>query len=121
LWLVDENHLAKMISRVLQITGELGVLTRFALFTGLRREEIGYLHKKELCNKLFRCNCSSLHVIEKKNGHCVIIVNRTVGQKHCYFTIAPTKLWLKFRATSAAVYEQRKAAHTLTARYHLWI
>ena len=117
LWLVDENHLSHMISRVLQIAGELGVLIRFALFTGLRGEEIGYLHKKELCNKLFGCNCSSLHVIEKKNGHCVIIVNRIVGQKHCYFTIAPTKPWLKFRATSPAVYEQRKAAHAILKSY----
>jgi intergrase/recombinase len=64
-----------------------------------------------MCNKLFGCNCQNLHVIEKKNGYSVIIVNRTVGRKHCYFTIVPTKLRLQFRATYAAEYEHRKVAH----------
>jgi intergrase/recombinase len=113
LWLVDENYLARMICKVLQITGEVGVLIKFAVYTGLRGEEIGHVYRTEMCKKLFGCNCLNLHVIEKKNGYSVVIVNRTVGRKHCYFTIAPTKLWLQFRATSAAEYEHRKVAHMI--------
>jgi intergrase/recombinase len=113
LWLTDEDYLAKMIHLVLTISGEIGILIKFALYTGLRGEEITYVHKTEICNNLFDCNCSKLHVIEKKNGYSVIIINRIVGQKHCYFTIVFTKLWLEFRALSKVEYEQRKVAHGL--------
>jgi intergrase/recombinase len=115
LWLTDQDHLSKMIHLVLTIPGEIGVLIRFALYTGLRGEEIAYVHKTEICDKLFGCNCSKLHVVEKKkNGGCsVIVINRIVGQKHCYFTIVPTGLWLDFRALPNVAYEQRKVAHGL--------
>lgn len=33
------------------------------------------------------------------------------GQKHCYFTILPTKLWQEFRALPQADYEIREFAH----------
>ncbi|MFL6315136.1 MAG: integrase [Nitrososphaeraceae archaeon] len=35
------------------------------------------------------------------------------GQKHCYFTIVPTELWLDFRALPNVAYEHRKVAHGL--------
>jgi intergrase/recombinase len=43
----------------------------------------------------------------------VIVINRIVGQKHCYFTIVSTELWLDFRALPNVDYEQRKVAHRL--------
>jgi intergrase/recombinase len=114
LWLTDEDYLAKMIHLIIsEIGGEIGILIKFALYTGLRGEEITYVHKTEICNNLFGCNCSKLHVIDKKNGYSVIIINRIVGQKHCYFAIVFTKLWLEFRALSKIEYEQRKVAHGL--------
>jgi hypothetical protein len=114
LWLTDEDHLSKMIHLVLGIPGEIGILIKFALYTGLRGEEIAYVHKTQICDKLFGCNCSKLHVVEKKNnGYSAIVINRIVGQKHCYFTIVFTKLWLDFRALPNAEYEQRKVAHGL--------
>jgi hypothetical protein len=106
LWLTDEDHLSKMIHLVLTIPGEIGILIRFALYTGLRGEEIAYVHKIQICDKLFGCNCPKLHVVEKKkNGYSVIVINRIVGQKHCYFTIVSTKLWSDFKALSNVDYE----------------
>jgi intergrase/recombinase len=112
LWLTDQDHLSKMTHLVLTIPGEIGNLIKFALYTGLRGEEITYVHKTQICDKLFGCNCSKLHVVEK-NTHSVIVINRIVGQKHCYFTIVSTKLWLDFRALPIVEYEQRKVAHRL--------
>ena len=112
LWLTDDDHLSKMIHLVLTIPGEIGILIKFALYAGLRGEEIAYVHNTQICNKLFGCNCSKLHVVEK-NSYSVIVINRIVGQKHCYFTIVSTKLWLDFRALPNVDYEQRKVAHGL--------
>jgi hypothetical protein len=92
LWLTDEDHLSKMIHLVLAIPGEIGILIKFALYTGLRGEEIAYVHSTQICDKFFGCNCSKLHVVEKYSGYSVIVINRIVGQKHCYFTIVSTKL-----------------------------
>jgi intergrase/recombinase len=113
LWLTDEDHLSKMIHLVLAIPGEIGILIKFALYTGLRGEEIAYVRRTQTCDKLFGCNCSKLHVVEKNSGYSVIVINRIVGQKHCYFTIVSTKLWLDFRALPNVDYEQRKVAHGL--------
>ena len=113
LWLTDEDHLSKMIHLVLAIPGEIGILIKFALYTGLRGEEIAYVHSTQICDKFFGCNCSKLHVVEKYSGYSVIVINRIVGQKHCYFTIVSTKLQLDFRALPNVDYEQRKVAHGL--------
>src|SRR5919199_5257809 len=114
LWLTDQAHLSKMIHLVLSIPGEIGILIKFALYTGLRGEEIAYVHNTEICDKLFGCNCPKLHVVDKeKNGYSVIVINRIVGQKHCYFTIVSTRLWSDFRALPNVDYEQRKVAHGL--------
>ena len=113
LWLTDQDHLSKMIRLVLTIPGEIGILIKFALYTGLRGEELAYVHRTQTCDKLFGCNCSKLHVVDKNSGYSVIVINRIVGQKHCYFTIVSSNLWLDFRALSKVDYEQRKVAHGL--------
>jgi hypothetical protein len=112
-WITDLNYLDTSITKIL-ITfnkGELSILIRFALFTGLRGEEISYVHQKPVCPKLAGCNCENLHVVNKSNGMSVVVINRNLGQKHCYFTIVPSKLWQEFRALSKADYEFRKFAH----------
>jgi len=97
-WVADHNYLHNAISRILTTfnKGQLSVLIRFALFTGLRGTEITYVHSKQTCQKLSGCSCEKLHVVTKNNGISVIVVNRTVGQKHCYFTMCPTEDWLPF-------------------------
>jgi intergrase/recombinase len=112
-WLSDDNYLQKMVESVLKIPGELGILIRFALYSGLRGEEITYVHNADICSKLSSCGCDMLHITEKNNGLSVVVMNRVVGQKHSYFTIIPTKLWLDFRSLPKMEYEQRKVAHAL--------
>jgi hypothetical protein len=54
-WLSDEDYLQRMVKSVLQISGELGILIRFALSSGLRGEEITYIHNASVCSKLSGC------------------------------------------------------------------
>ena len=101
------------MNTILKIDGELGILVKFALYSGLRGEEISYAHDAAICNSLSGCGCQSLHVMNKGNGHSVIVLNRIVGQKHSYFTIVPTKCWRDFRGLERATYGQRKIAHSI--------
>lgn len=112
-WVADQNYLETVITKILNKfnSGDLSVLIRFALFTGLRGTEISYVHTKAICPRLGGCNCENLHVVNKYNGLSVVVINRVVGQKHCYFTICPTELWQKFRSLSKVDYEFRKVAH----------
>ena len=112
-WIADHNYLDDAVRKVLQTfsRGELAVLVRFALFTGLRGEEIEHVHKTTICTKLAACNCESLHVATKDNGMSVIVINRVLGQKRSYFSIVPTNVWEKFRALPKVNYELRKFAH----------
>ena len=112
-WIADQSYLDNAIMKILATfdKGELSILIRFALFTGLRGEEISYIHQRPICPKLAGCNCENLHVVSKNNGMSIIVINRIMGQKRCYFTIVPTKLWQEFRASSKADYELRKFAH----------
>ena len=61
------------------------------LFSGLREDEIIYIHNTEICNNVEGCSRNKLHVIDKSNGVSIIVVN------WCYFTILPTKIWQEFR------------------------
>ncbi|WP_415282427.1 integrase [Candidatus Nitrososphaera sp. FF02] len=112
-WIADKNYLDSAITKILTAfnKGELSTLIRFALFTGLRGTEVSYVHTKPICPRLGGCSCENLHVVNKSNGISVLVVNRIVGQKHCYFTICPTWLWLAFRSLSKTDYEVRKIAH----------
>lgn len=115
LWIADEGYLEKAINKVLTVAaiGELGTLIRFALFGGLRGEEIDYVHDKPVCGKLASCNCENLHVVNKPEGFTVVVINRIVGQKHCYFTIIPTSMWQDFRNLPSVNYDLRKIAHNM--------
>ena len=81
----------------LEIDGDIGIIIKFAFFSGLRGEEITYVHDTAICDSLAGCNCGKLHITDKKNGVSIIVLNRIVGQKHSYFTMVPTPLWSMFR------------------------
>jgi len=56
-WIADQScYLDTAITKILTLfkKGELSVPIRFALFTGLRGEEISYIHQKPICPKLLR-------------------------------------------------------------------
>ena len=75
-WVADQNYLDNAIRKILGTfdKGDLAVLIRFALFTGLRGTEISYVHAKTICPKLGGCNCENLHVVNESNGVSVIVV-----------------------------------------------
>jgi hypothetical protein len=116
-WLSDEDFIKRMVSIVLKIDGELGILIKFALFSGLRGEEISFAHDNVICNNQSGCNCQNLHVIDKNNGYSIVVLNRSVGQKHSYFTIVPTNTWNDFRGLEKVNYVQRQTAHLLLKDY----
>jgi intergrase/recombinase len=97
LYIVDDNYLANKVKLLMSIKGELGLIVRFGLFSGLREEEMIYVHGKQLCENLGGCDCSNLHVLNKQNGMSIILIQWHRGQKKCYFTIVPTALWHSFR------------------------
>jgi hypothetical protein len=112
-WIADRNYLDNAIKKILSIfsKGDLSILIRFALFSGLRGTEISYIHTRPVCPRLGGCSCDNLHVVCKTNGISVIVVNRIVGQKHCYFTMCPEALWQNFRSLSKVDYDFRRFAH----------
>lgn len=116
-WISGEDYIKKMVSVALKIDGELGILIKFALYSGLRGEEISYAHDTPICENQSGCNCPNLHVMEKNNGYSVVVLNRSVGQKHSYFTIVPTALWKEFRKLERVNYAQRQTAHSLLKNY----
>ncbi len=116
-WISDEDYIKKMVSTVLKIDGDLGILIRFALFSGLRGEEISYVHDTVICENQSGCNCQNLHVMGKDDGYSVVVLNRSVGQKHSYFTIVPTAIWNNFRELERVNYAQRQIAHTILKNY----
>jgi intergrase/recombinase len=116
LWIGDSEDLKERIKTVLNIqSNEFDILIKFALFSGLRGTEIEYCHQTPLCKNLTNCVCTNLHVKDKRNGFSVIVVNRRFGQKYCYFTIVPTRIWEQFRELNTVDYDRRKACHTLLA------
>ena len=93
--------------------GNVGILVRFAAFTGLRGTEIGYVREHNICSNLGACTYDKIHVENKDNGLSIIHINRDFGNKHCWFTIVPTKLWERFRILPKEMtdYSTRKILH----------
>lgn len=99
--LVDEGYIGRMSKAVVeQVKGELGIIAKTGLFVGTREDELVHIHDTPVCDKKI-CDadkCNNLHVISKKNGMTVVVVNWHRRGKHCYFTILPTTLWQRFKA-----------------------
>jgi intergrase/recombinase len=113
LYIVDDNYLEEKIKMVLQLEGEIGLIVRFGIFSGLREDELTYIHRKEVCSNLGGCTCERLHVIEKPNGLSIILIQWYRGHKKCYFSIVPTLLWKAFRSLPHFDYNPHiKSAHS---------
>jgi intergrase/recombinase len=89
---------------------------KIGLYTGLRQEEIVYLHKTALCTNLGGCTCEKLHVIKKPNAVTVVIMNLFRGHKKCYFTILPTLIFEQFRRVPKFDKADLEVAHKLSKR-----
>lgn len=116
LYIVDESHIQEKIDTLMKIEGYFGLIIKVGLFTGLREDEILYIHKKEICNNLFGCNCENLHIIHKANGTSIVLINWFRGHKKSYFTIIPTKLWHEFREKNNFDRTDLSIAHKITTK-----
>jgi intergrase/recombinase len=93
------------------ITGEIGFTVRMGLFTGLREEELYYIHDKEICfNELHPIN------IDRNTGITIIGINWIRGNKKTFVTILPTKMWEQFRRIIKFDRHDIVAAHSMTKR-----
>jgi hypothetical protein len=72
IYIVDDNYVLNSVKKLITIPGEIGITIKLGLYTGLRQEEILYLHKtaliSRLCTNLGGCTCDKLHVIKKPNA-----------------------------------------------------
>jgi len=115
-YLVDDNYVSTKVRDLMKIEGQIGLTVKVGLFSGLREEEIVHIHKTEICDNLGGCDCSKLHVINKRDGVSVIVVNWFRGHKKCYFTILPTAVWNQFRELKSFDSVDIEVAHKLTKK-----
>jgi intergrase/recombinase len=112
LYIVDDNYLQNKLKLLLECKGDIGTILKYALFSGLREEELVYVYNKPICQNLSGCICQNLHVLNKPNRTSVILIQWHRGHKKCYFTIVPTKLWEEFRSLPSFAYNPHiKSAH----------
>lgn len=93
-----DDIIAKKVEQLMSIEDEVGLAIKTCLLGGLTEDEAIYAYSMEQCNNSGHCECHKLHVIERKNGVSVVILNW--GRKHrgrIYFAILPTMLWQRFR------------------------
>jgi intergrase/recombinase len=116
IYIVDDNYVLNSVKKLITIPGEIGITIKVGLYTGLRQEEILYLHKTALCTNLGGCTCDKLHVIKKPNAVTVVIMNLFRGHKKCYFTILPTTIFEQFRQLPKFDKTDLEVAHKLSKR-----
>lgn len=112
IYIADGNFVEESIRKVLEIDGSMGLIVKFAFFSGLRGEEITHAYKTPICNNLSGCNCENLHILQK-DKFVVIVLNRIMGQKRSYFTIVPIDIWSQFRKLDKVTSAERNAVHML--------
>lgn len=106
-------YIDTMVRKTLEIDGDMGIIIKFAFFSGLRGEEVTHIHETAICDSLADCDCEKLHVVHKPNGVSIVVLNRIAGQKRSYFTIVPALLWNRFRSLSKVTKEERNIAHMM--------
>lgn len=101
------GYIADKTRRLLQIdSGEIGILVKMALLSGLRKEELAYIYYIETCSKSNLdkiCPCKKLHVFNRPTGTTIIVANWHWNRKHCYLTIVPTCVWERFKSLRSFV------------------
>jgi intergrase/recombinase len=92
LYIVDDNYLEAKLKILLEMKGEIGLIVKMGLCSGLREEELVYADKKSVCPNLAGCNCDKLHVMNKPNKTSIVLIQWHRGHKKYYFSIIPTNL-----------------------------
>src|SRR6476646_2747195 len=52
LYIVDDNYLQNKLELLLESKGDIGTILKYALFSGLREEELVYVYNKPICQNL---------------------------------------------------------------------
>jgi len=113
LYIVDDNYLENKLKLLFEMNGDIGLIVKFGLFSGLREDEMVYTYNKSLCNNLSGCVCEKLHVLEKSNGTSIVLIQWHRGHKKCYFTIVPTKIFKSFKELPSFAYNPHiRSAHS---------
>lgn len=113
LYIVDDNYLENKLKLVFEMNGEIGLIVKFGLFSGLREDELIYVYGKPICANLSGCVCEKLHVLEKANGISIILIQWHRGHKKCYFTVVPTEPFKAFRNLESFSYKAHiRSAHS---------
>src|SRR5215813_7019242 len=118
IYLINPNYLQSKINVLMAIPGEIGFSVKMGLFTGLREEELYYIHDKEICCNELGCKCNNLHPIniDRNTGITIIGINWIRGNKKAFVTILPTKMWEEFRRITKFDRHDIVAAHSITKR-----
>jgi hypothetical protein len=116
IYLVNPHYIQTKLKALLSIPGEIGFIVGIGLFTGLREEELYYIHDKEICNNELGCKCKNLHPINLDNGMTIIGINWVRANKKAFVTILPTKMWEEFRTMPKFDRSNIVAAHTIAKR-----
>jgi intergrase/recombinase len=116
IYIVDDNYVDEKVRLLMAIPGDIGLTVKVGLFSGLREEEIVYIHDQEVCNNMGGCDCHKLHIHHKSNGMTIVVVNWFRGHKKCYFTILPTRLWEQFRFIACFNAVDIRIAHQVTKK-----
>jgi hypothetical protein len=96
-----DDKLVEKIQQLMAIDGQAGLTTKVCMLAGLTESEAMYCYNQEICDN-YCCSCHRLHIISKRNGLTIIVMNwaRDHGRR-CYFTLMPTLLWERFRELPA--------------------
>lgn len=93
IYLVNPNYLQTKINALLAIAGEIGFTVRMGIFTGLREEELYYIHDRNICKNELGCKCDDIHPVNMDNRISVIGINWIRGNKKAFVPILPTTMW----------------------------
>jgi hypothetical protein len=94
-----EERLVEKIHQMMAIGGQAGLVAKVCMLAGLNESEALYCFNQEICdNSPGCCSCHKLHIINKRNGLTVVVINwsRRNGRR-IYFAMMPTVLWERFR------------------------
>jgi hypothetical protein len=116
IYLVNSNYIQTKLKELLSIPGEIGFIVRIGLLTGLREEELYYIHDKEICNNELGCRCKNLHPIIMDNEMTIIGINWVRANKKAFVTILPTKMWEEFRVIPKFDRSNIVAAHAINKK-----
>ena len=113
--LVDEGYISRMSKAVVErVKGELGIMFKWGCLPGPEKDKMVYMHNTPVCDKGSISDAeksTNFHLINKKNGMSIVVVNWHRRGKHCYFTIVPTMLWQAFKALPKFSYYDIKSTH----------